>query len=115
MSGARMVAGLAACAAAMVPAMAQAQSEIIVQGVPRGVPFTVVRYGDLNLAHPAGVAALYGRVHRAAETICVDYRVRDLGRWMAGDRCMAIAIGNAQIGMDRAIAFHQARYYSARY
>lgn len=105
----RFVMGFAACSAVMLPALAQAQSPIIVEGVPRGVPMAVVRYGDLNLAHPAGVARLYGRVHRAAESLCVDYRVRDLGRAMAGNRCMAFALGNARISMDRAIAYHQAR------
>lgn len=103
----RFVVVLAAGAVAMIPALAQAQ--IIVEAPARGLPYTFVRYGDLNLAHPAGVAELYGRVHRAAETLCDDYRVRDIGRAMAGSDCMAFAMGNARISMNRAIAFHRSR------
>lgn len=114
MSSARLFAvGFAACAAAMVPALAQAQSPIIVESVPRGVPMAFVRYGDLNLAHPVGVARLYGRVHRAARMLCVDRGVRDLRRAMEGRRCMTFALGNAQISMNRAISYHRARQFAA--
>ena len=74
-----------------------------------------VRYSDLNLAHPAGVARLYGRVHQAARNLCVDRGVLDLRRAMEGRRCMTVALGNAQIGMNRAIGYHRGRYAARAY
>ena len=109
----RFVACFAICASAMVPGLAQAQDQdqdVVIQGVPRDVAWKFVRYDDLNLTSPAGISRLYGRIHRAAELLCVDNRVRDLGREMEGDRCKAIALDNARFGVDRAIALQQARY-----
>jgi UrcA family protein len=45
-----------------------------------------VKYGDLNLAHPEGVAALYQRVAVAAGKVCSSYESSDLtlrGQWRA--------------------------------
>lgn len=114
----RFVVGFAACASAMAPGLAMAQEPpILIEGVPRGLPWTAVRYDDLNLASPAGIARLYGRVHQAAESMCVDRRVLDLGRWMDGRQCMVFALNRAHISVNHAIARYQARngrYYAAR-
>lgn len=116
----RFVACFAIGASAMVPGLAQAQDQdqdqdVVIQGVPRDVPWKVVRYDDLNLTSPAGVSRLYGRIHRAADSLCVDRRVRDIGRAMEGDRCKAIALDNARFGVDRAVALQQARYAESGY
>lgn len=38
-----------------------------------GPPTVRVRFGDLNLASPRGIAALYRRLVYAAETVCSPY------------------------------------------
>jgi UrcA family protein len=47
-----------------------------------------VSYADLNLAHPAGVQALYGRLKSAARQLCLhDYTSRELYRRAASRDC----------------------------
>jgi UrcA family protein len=69
-----------------------------------GRPSARVSYAELNLNGPSGIAVLNGRVHRAAETLCLDSRVRDLGRASAGTACVAEALASARPQIERAIA-----------
>lgn len=63
-----------------------------------------VSYADLNLASGAGLATLEGRVRRAAKKLCVDHRVEDLGREMAGRACVAAALDSARPQIEQALA-----------
>jgi UrcA family protein len=36
------------------------------------VRIETVKFQDLNVSTPAGVKALYGRIHRAAESVCSE-------------------------------------------
>lgn len=58
----------AACALTSIAAPALAQEEISVH----------VRYGDLNLASPAGAHAFHLRLERAVTDICGSYDPRDV-------------------------------------
>jgi len=47
-----------------------------------------VRYADLNLTHPAGAQALYGRLKSAARQLCAyDFTPSDLYRRVARKDC----------------------------
>ena len=45
-------------------------SQAFAQGALNGTSSTVVKFGDLNLDSPQGVASLYRRIHNAAEQVC---------------------------------------------
>ncbi|MEA3060671.1 MAG: hypothetical protein QOJ94_452 [Sphingomonadales bacterium] len=79
---------------------AMAQSRITVEGAPSAR----VSYAELNLFSPKGRDVLNGRIHRAAERLCTDDRVRDLRREMAGRDCIAAAVASAQPQIERALA-----------
>ncbi len=68
---------LVAAAVVAVPAMADAVD----------TPMTAtVNYADLDLNHDAGIHALYGRIHAAAEKVCSPLSRRDAmlnGTWSA--------------------------------
>lgn len=61
-----------------------------------GIRQTSVRYDDLDLSSPAGVAALKVRVDRAARTVCgPEPGIREL-RWSGEFRdCVSRATGSA--------------------
>jgi len=59
------------------------------------LPRVTVRYDDLNLATPAGVNALYGRISHAARAVCGDTFARDLSVQAAAERCQSEAIAQA--------------------
>ena len=50
-----------------------------------------VKFGDLNLSSPAGVEALYGRIHAAARRVCEQ----PAGEQRAVVRCMTNAESEA--------------------
>lgn len=50
-----------------------------------------VKFGDLNLGSPAGVEALYGRIHAAARRVCG----RPAGEQTGVSTCMAKAESDA--------------------
>ena len=60
----------------------------------RDVNSVVVRFGDLNLNTPAGVARLHQRIHNAAEFVCSPLETRILGLRDAYDECVAEAVSN---------------------
>mgnify|MGYP002785721973 FL=1 len=62
-----------------------------------------VRYADLNLAHPAGAQALYGRLRSAARQLCRhDYTPSDLYRRVARKDCYDRTLDDAVNGVDDA-------------
>ena len=58
-------------------------------------PQVTVNYADLNLATPAGNAALYRRIAGAAQTVCWDSRTRDLASFARARSCRRAAIAQA--------------------
>ncbi|HKT74102.1 MAG TPA: UrcA family protein [Steroidobacteraceae bacterium] len=59
------------------------------------VPQQVVHYGDLNLNSSAGIAALFRRVHKAAEQVCGQVDRRELERAALWDACVSQATERA--------------------
>lgn len=90
---------LASCAALATTAAA-ANEPITVTGSDS----VRVSYADLNLGSSSGLKTLEGRVRRAAKKLCVDRRVDDLEREMAGRACISAALASAQPQIEQAMA-----------
>jgi len=76
------------------------------------LPSQVVRYDDLNLAQPRGVALLYARIHAAAEMVCgTAQRIGSRLPPNAWKVCVAEAVDQAVAKVDRPAltAYHRAR------
>jgi UrcA family protein len=70
-----------------------------------------VRYHDLNLNSPEGVASLYGRIRVAAEQVCRTLESRDLMRKAQWQDCFSHAVANAVKAVNNAplSAYHWQR------
>lgn len=64
----------------------------------------VVHYGDLDLGSAAGIAALHGRVYRAATQICIEAGPQPLAWRQVGIACRDGAVAGAQSQIAIAIA-----------
>jgi UrcA family protein len=76
------------------------------------LPARVVRFDDLNLGQPRGVAMLYGRIQAAAAQVCGDaQRVGSRIVSTAWQVCVAKAVDRAVAQVDRPAltAYHEAR------
>jgi UrcA family protein len=60
-----------------------------------GVIKQTVSYSDLNLQSPAGVAALFHRISRAAEAVCTPFESRELSRQSKWRACFNESISRA--------------------
>jgi UrcA family protein len=91
----------AACLAALLCCGALTNA---VAGEQKGV---TVKYGDLNLSNPKGVATLYGRIKRAATVVCGPPLSPLFKR--ATEECKAEAIANAirEVNNDLLTAMHK--------
>ena len=99
-----------ACAlAAAIHAPVRAEAPILVEGRPT----ILVPYGDLDLSRPAGRATLYGRVHRAADSLCAS-DMRGIGPVMEARRCRDTALSSAHVQVDRAIALYGTDRFAGR-
>ncbi len=110
------IASAAVCLAAFsggAAAAAQPVPETVVTGEIQRAPAlrygeelvsATVRYGDLDLASPAGVEALHGRVYRAATRLCIEPGLQTLDWRRAGLACRDGAIAGAQDQVALAIA-----------
>ena len=76
-----------------VSASAFAQPPITITG---NVPKASVSVADLNLHSASGQARQQSRINRAAETLCMDRAVRDIGRTASGLTCRDRAIASAE-------------------
>jgi UrcA family protein len=54
-----------------------------------------VRYHDLNLNSPEGIASLYGRIQRAADQVCQSLKSRELERESFWNDCVNHAVAKA--------------------
>ena len=95
----------------LIPETVQAAERPVIVTAEPDRPVAYVAYADLNLASTAGVAALKGRIHRAATKLCVEEETRSLQRMMEGSACRAAAIDSAQGQLTLAVA----RFGSAQY
>ena len=77
----------------------RAEPPILVEALPT----VSVPYGDLDLSRPAGQAALYGRVRRAANLLCASDE-RGIGPVTQQRVCRGVAMASAASQIDRAIA-----------
>lgn len=59
------------------------------------VPALTVRYADLNLNTPAGVAVLYKRIHNAAGRVCGDTGSRQWSEAAAAQACVKQAVSTS--------------------
>ncbi|MGO8856574.1 MAG: UrcA family protein [Steroidobacteraceae bacterium] len=71
-------------------------------------PSEVVKFGELNLSAPAGVATLYSRIHAAALRVCSSGR-RDLGQLAEERVCAQKAEAKAvqQVNVDALTAYFE--------
>jgi len=76
-------------------------------------PIEIVSYADLNLANPAGVRQLNGRVYRAATRLCIEHGIQPLAVAMAGKACRNNAIAGAADQVQMAISRFGNSQYSA--
>lgn len=58
-------------------------------------PSVTVRYHDLNLGSPEGVASLYGRIRGSAAAVCRSLESRELTRKALWNDCVSHAVANA--------------------
>jgi UrcA family protein len=81
--------------------VAQAQTAAGPGDAPRQV---VVRYSDLNLANPAGVEALNGRVAKASQTLCGPQPyIANLNARNAYETCVIAAKASAAAATEEAV------------
>lgn len=70
-----------------------------------------VKYGDLNPSTPEGAAALYSRIHAAAQSVCRPFEGREPEAQGRFEACVHQAITAAVAKIDRPslVAFYQLR------
>ena len=71
-----------------------------------------VKFRDLDLSKPEGVAALYDRIERSAQLVCIDSSSPwDAGRVDTFNRCYSAAIQDAvsTINQPQLTALHRAK------
>ena len=65
------------------------------------VPSVAVRYGDLNIASPAGAQLLLKRLAAAANTACGGAPdIRELVQWASFEACRSSAVARAVVAVD---------------
>jgi len=86
----------------------------LANAAPQNPPTVIVRFADLDLTHIQGVAVLYQRLKRAAETVCAPESSRDLGS-QPYKMCRQIALGRAVAKVDRPAltAYYRAKFGGA--
>jgi UrcA family protein len=81
-------------------------------GAASGEPNITVKFRDLDLSKPEGVATLYQRIERSARLVCTDSSSPyDAGRVATFERCYKAAIQDAVSSIDQPqlTALHRAR------
>ncbi|MFM9852714.1 MAG: UrcA family protein [Sphingomonadaceae bacterium] len=74
------------------------------------LPSISIRTADINLTTADGIKQLNGRIRRAARMVCGDSDGhRDLNANIAFDRCVVLAISQAQAAVEPKIAAANAK------
>jgi UrcA family protein len=71
-----------------------------------------VRFADLSLSTPAGVAALYQRLRGAAQDVCREEGTKDLESTVRVKACVTAAVSEAvtEINNPALTAYYRARF-----
>ena len=109
-SGLAFAALLAAGAANLAGAPAQAQQPIVVEGA---TPAAVVGHADLNLAADAGVQRLQARIRAAAERLCVEPGTASVQVQVEARNCITATVAAAQPQVRQAIARQAGQRFAA--
>jgi len=64
-------------------------------GAGEAAPSVTVKYHDLNLNSPEGIASLYRRIRGAADQVCYPLESRELARKALSDECFNHAVADA--------------------
>jgi len=97
------------CSLALFASATLLMSAHAVAGDPNAPPQRVVKFGDLNLNHPDGVKALYGRLSSAANAVC---HTTPSTPYYAGSSALRNCVRQA---MDRAVGDVNNRNLTAYY
>jgi UrcA family protein len=94
----------------VIPALLFAESGMAITRVDEAASVTV-RYHDLNLNSPEGIASLYGRIRAAAVDVCKLMEGPQLVNrvsWSDWNNCVAHAIANAvkAVHSEKLSAYH---------
>jgi UrcA family protein len=86
-------------------------SSHVLAGVPSDPPSITVKFADLNLQTPAGVEALYKRIHSAATQVCDSGGDRNLSILTYDRKCAAATETQAIEKVNNAAlsAFYQSK------
>jgi UrcA family protein len=97
--------GIAALVAVATANLAPAAEEV---DVPQS---TVVHYADLDLSRPKDAHRLYGRIRRAAATVCANHPDGSLERFKEYKKCLGKAVTEAveKVQSEQVTAIHRAR------
>jgi UrcA family protein len=60
-----------------------------------------VKYGDLDLTHPAGVNELYNRIQVASQEVCAPWSALELQRVQIYNACVTDAMSRAVAGFKQ--------------
>ena len=99
-------------AIAMIAAVGTGASALATAGTTSDEPLTAtVKYDDLDLSHAAGVSQLYGRIRRAAQTVCSPFEglgAEPTQRWT---QCVSAATDRAvaTVNQPALVALHAAK------
>lgn len=69
------------------------------------VPEATVKYGDLNVSTSQGAAALYSRIHAAAERVCSNLDRSDPFSRMQRDTCVNQSVADGVRKVNQAALF----------
>jgi UrcA family protein len=82
--------------------------------VDGGVPQVKVYFNDLDLSRVEGAATLYGRLHRAAQSVCAPL-ANDLANLWRYKACITEAVSIAVVQIDKpALTMYYARQVNGR-
>jgi UrcA family protein len=98
----------------VMPALLFAGSGMAATPVDEAPPSVTVRYHDLNLTSPEGVAGLYRRIHAAAVDVCESAEGPQLVNrmfWTEWNFCVDHAVANAvnAVHNEKLSAYHWQR------
>ena len=101
-------------AATLVCAVAASVPAICAAADSSDVPSVVVKFADLNLSNPEGVAVLYRRINAAARDVCKSYDIHSGSDRLAGsaDPCVRKALQDAvnKVGHPALSAMYNAKH-----
>jgi UrcA family protein len=99
-------------AAAIFGALASGFTAVSAAADSTDAPQVVVKYGDLNISNQQGAAALYGRIRRAAESVCPRFELSQLASQARRVACVHKAITDAVTTVNQPALFAE---YNAKY